>query len=304
MKVHTGPDAPATSAPPMREEGTTTMAPGTGTSGKDAADKATDAAEDAANSKSFEVAARAGYVAAGILHILIGLIALGLARGGSGSADQSGAIGQLAGNPGGTALLWFCFIGCIALALFQFSEVFFGGKALSGKDRLKARVRSGGQAAVYAVIGGTFGRFAMGGSSDSSSDTSSMSASLMSNPAGVALLLAVGAGILVVGGYFIYSGATQRFRKNLTRLPPGGLGRVVLPLGVAGYIAKGVALGVLGILVGVATLTNNPEQSTGLDGALKALRDQPFGVWLLGAVALGLMAYGVFMVIRSKYQRM
>jgi hypothetical protein len=54
----------------------------------------------------------------------------------------------------------------------------------------------------------------------------------------------------------------------------------------------------------VATVTNNPEQSTGIDGALKALREQPFGVWLLGAVALGLMAYGVFMVVRSKYQRM
>jgi hypothetical protein len=78
----------------------------------------------------------------------------------------------------------------------------------------------------------------------------------------------------------------------------------VVALGTVGYIAKGFALGVLGVLVVVATVTNNPEQSTGLDGALKTLREQPFGVWLLGAVALGLMAYGVFMAIRSKYQRL
>ncbi|WP_241521989.1 DUF1206 domain-containing protein [Arthrobacter pityocampae] len=293
-----------TSAPPIDEESRNTMARGSGTPGRDAADKASDAAEDASNSKGLEVAARAGYVAAGVLHILIGLIALGLARGGSGEADQSGAMGQLVGSPGGTLLLWFCFIGCIGLALFQLSEVFFGAKGLSDKDKLKARAKSGGQAAVYAAIGVTFGRYALGGSSDSSSSASSMSASLMSNPAGTALLLAVGVGILVVGGYFVYSGATRHFLKNLTGLPSGRAGTAVVVLGIVGYIAKGFALGVLGVLIVVATVTNNPEQSTGLDGALKSVRDQPFGVWLLGAVALGLMAYGVFMAVRSKYQRM
>ncbi|MFJ6003011.1 DUF1206 domain-containing protein [Arthrobacter sp. NPDC092385] len=280
------------------------MAPGTGKSHRGAADTASDAAEDAVNSKGFELAARAGYVAAGILHFLIGVIALGLANGGSGSADQSGAVGQLAANPGGTFLLWFCFIGCLALSLFQLGEVFFGAKLLRGRDRLVARLKSGGQAVVYAAIGVTFGRFAMGGSSDSSSSTSSLSASLMSNPAGAALLLAVGLGILGVGGYFVYSGATRRFLRKLSGLPSGSPGRAVTALGTAGYIAKGIALGVLGILVVAATVTHDPEKSTGLDGALKTLRDQPFGPWLLGAVALGLMAYGVFMVVRSKYQRM
>ncbi len=271
---------------------------------RDAGDKATDAAEEAVNSKGFELAARAGYVAAGILHFLIGLIALGLARGGSGSADQSGAIGQLAGSPGGTALLWFCFIGCLALALFQLGQVFFGARGRSGRDKLKDRLKSGGQAVVYAVIGVTFGQYALGGSSNSSGSTRSLSATLMSSPAGAALLLAIGVGILVVGGYFVHSGATRRFRRELSGLPAGGPGTAVVVLGVTGYIAKGFALGVLGVLVVVATVTNNPEQSTGLDGALKTLREQPFGVWLLGAVALGLMAYGVFMVLRSRYQRM
>lgn len=280
------------------------MAPGKGTPGKDAAREASDAAEDAVNSKEFELVARIGYIATGILHFLIGLIALGLANGGSGSADQSGAIGQLAASPGGTVLLWFCFLGCIALALFRLGEVFFGGRGLNGKDKLTARLKSGSLAVVYAVIGATFGQFAMGGSSDSSSSSSTLSAQLMSNPAGKVLLLAIGVGVLVVGGYFIFSGATRRFRKELSRLPAGGSGSAVVALGAVGYIAKGFALGVLGILIVVATLRNNPEQSTGLDGALKTLREQPFGVWLLGAVALGLMAYGLFMVVRSRYQRM
>ncbi len=289
------------------------MGPGTTSSGArkdatdkaaDAAGKATDVAEQAADSKEFALAARAGYVAAGILHLLVGLIALGLANGGSGSADQTGAIGELTARPGGMVLVWFCFLGCLALALFQLSEVFFGARGSSTKDKAVLRVKCGAQAGVYAAIGVTFGQFALGGSSDSSDSTSSLSASLMSHPAGSALLLAVGVGIFAVGGYFVYSGATGRFRQQLTHLPPRPAASALVILGTVGYLAKGVALGVLGVLVFISTVLNNPEESTGLDGALKSLRDQPFGIWILGAVAVGLMAYGAFMVIRSKYQRM
>lgn len=266
--------------------------------------KVADGAEEATDSKPFIIAARAGYVAAGILHILIGVIALRVAAGGSGSADQSGAMASLAGTPGGGILLWVCFIGCSALALFLLSETIFGAKRVSGKDKAKYRLKNGGKAVVYAAIGITFARYAMGGSSSSSSSTQSTSAALMANPAGTALLLAVGIGILVVGGYFIYSGITRKFEENLAGRPSGSVGRAIMLLGSAGYIAKGVALGVLGLLVAIATVTNNPEESTGLDGALKSLQQQPFGVWILGAVAIGLIAYGVFMVVRSKYQRM
>ena len=47
---------------------------------------------------------------------------------------------------------------------------------------------------------------------------------------------------------------------------------------MAGYAAKGIALFVTGLLIIIATVTAHPEQSTGLDGGLKALREQPYGV--------------------------
>jgi hypothetical protein len=117
-------------------------------------------------------------------------------------------------------------------------------------------------------------------------------------------LIAIGAGLLITGGYFVYSGVTRRFEKNLSRLPSGQAGSAISTLGTVGYIAKGVALAVLGFLVILATVRNNPEESTGLDGALKTLAEQPFGIWILGAVAVGLICYGVFLVVRSRYQRM
>ena len=268
------------------------------------ATKAADAADDATDSRGFVLAARAGYVAAGLLHVMIGVIALRVATGGSGSADQSGAVAALAGSPGGTVLLWACFLGCAALAVFLFSEIFFGATQRSDRDRLKHRVKMGGQAVVYGAIGAVFGTYALGGTSDSSGSTQSLSARLMAHPAGTVLLIVVGLGLVVAGAFFVHRGVTRSFRENLKSLPPGTAGRAVLWLGTAGYAAKGVALAVLGVLVVVATVRSDPEQSSGLDGALKALQEQPFGAWILGAVALGLICYGAFMVVRARYQRM
>lgn len=268
------------------------------------ATRAADAADDATDSRGFVLAARAGYVAAGLLHVMIGVIALRVATGGSGSADQSGAVAALAGSPGGTVLLWACFLGCAALAVFLFSEIFFGATQRSDRDRLKHRVKMGGQAVVYGAIGAVFGTYALGGTSDSSGSTQSLSARLMAHPAGTVLLIVVGLGLVVAGAFFVHRGVTRSFRENLKRLPPGTAGRAVMWLGRAGYAAKGVALAVLGVLVVVATVRSDPEQSSGLDGALKALQEQPFGAWILGAVALGLICYGVFMVVRARYQRM
>lgn len=266
--------------------------------------KAAGAAEKATESRGFVLAARVGFVAAGLLHVMIGVIALRVATGGSGSADQSGAVAALAGSPGGTVLLWACFLGCAALAVFLFSEIFFGATQRSDRDRLKHRVKMGGQAVVYGAIGAVFGTYALGGTSDSSGSTQSLSARLMAHPAGTVLLIAVGLGLVVAGAFFVHRGVTRSFRENLKRLPPGTAGRAVMWLGTAGYAAKGVALAVLGVLVVVATVRSDPEQSSGLDGALKALQEQPFGAWILGAVALGLICYGVFMVVRARYQRM
>ena len=268
------------------------------------ATRAADAADDATDSRGFVLAARAGYVAAGLLHVMIGVIALRVATGGSGSADQSGAVAALAGSPGGTVLLWACFLGCAALAVFLFSEIFFGATQRSDRDRLKHRVKMGGQAVVYGAIGAVFGTYALGGTSDSSGSTQSLSARLMAHPAGTVLLIVVGLGLVVAGAFFVHRGVTRSFRENLKSLPPGRPGRAVMWLGTAGYAAKGVALAVLGVLVVVATVRSDPEQSSGLDGALKALQEQPFGAWILGAVALGLICYGVFMVVRARYQRM
>ena len=75
-------------------------------------------------------------------------------------------------------------------------------------------------------------------------------------------------------------------------------------LGTVGYVAKGVAIIVVGILFAVAAVKVDPDDSTGLDGALKSLASLPFGMVILIAVGLGLIAYGVYTFVRARYARL
>ncbi len=78
----------------------------------------------------------------------------------------------------------------------------------------------------------------------------------------------------------------------------------VLRLGQLGYLAKGVALTVVGGLLTYATVTIDRQQAQGLDGALQTILAQPFGIFLLTAVALGFVAFGLFAILQSRYRHM
>jgi hypothetical protein len=78
----------------------------------------------------------------------------------------------------------------------------------------------------------------------------------------------------------------------------------VTRLGQVGYVAKGLALGVVGALLTYATLSFKQQKTQGLDGAMQAILAQPFGKFLLTAVALGFVAFGLFAILQSRYRRM
>ncbi|MBT2514142.1 DUF1206 domain-containing protein [Arthrobacter sp. ISL-30] len=263
-----------------------------------------DAVEDAADSKVLHTAARAGYVATGLIHFFIGLIALRIAGGSAGVADQSGAVAQLAATPGGSLLLWICFVACAALAAFMASQVFFGWKGSHGARKLKKKLKAAGQSLLFGAAAGTFYSFANGQPTNSREKSQTFSADMMASTPGTFLLYALGAGLLAAGCVYGFLGVTRRYEKALRGKPAGNAGRAFTAMGVFGYCAKGLALLAVGLLVIVATARHDPSQSGGLDAALKAFLEQPFGVWVLMGVGVGLMGYGVFSVFRSRYQRL
>ncbi|WP_066042076.1 DUF1206 domain-containing protein [Herbiconiux solani] len=265
------------------------------------------AARDASNNPVFQVLARSGFAVNGLLHILIGGIAIGVALSGAGGgsggeADQSGALRQVSSTPGGLFVLWVAVIGLFALGLWQIVQVRLVDDP-DAKKKWGRRASEAGKAVVYIALGVTALTFALGGSSNSSDSSQTLSARLLETPGGVFLLVAIGLAVVGGGIGFVVIGIRRTFRKQI-HVPAGQAGRAVVVLGTVGYIAKGIALFVVGVLFVVAAFTYDPEKASGLDGALKALVGLPFGVAVLVAVGIGLIAYGVYLGVRARLAKL
>ena len=242
-----------------------------------------------------------GVAAIGIVYLLLAWIALQVAFGSSDqSADNSGALKEIAEKPFGKALLVIMAIGLGFFAIWQFIEAAIGYQEKDGGEKVFKRISAVAKGLFGAALGIQALKLALGGGSKSSGQSQQdWTAKLLDLPAGRVLVVAIGLGVIGFAGYLAYKGVTKQFLEKLE----GGADQKVVKLGQAGWIARGVAFGVLGGLVVVAGFKHQPEKSRGLDSALKTLADQPFGKWLLVAVALGLAAYGVFQLVTARHRR-
>ena len=124
-------------------------------------------------------------------------------------------------------------------------------------------------------------------------------------PAGHAIVVVVGLVIVGVGVAGVVKGVRSSFSEEIdTSSMSPGVRNGVARLGQVGYIAKGVALGLVGGLLGYAALTYDQQEAPGLDGALQTILAQPFGRFLLTTVAIGFLAFGLFAMLQSRYRRM
>ncbi|CAN5569856.1 DUF1206 domain-containing protein [soil metagenome] len=260
------------------------------------------AARKTRNSPALRLLARLGYAVNGLLHALIGAIAIQIALGSGGEADQSGALSAVAATRGGVFILWTVFVGLAALGLWLIVNAFLTAPTNRKKRRWHFLSELGKGIAYLAVAATTF-TFARGGSTNSASTSTDLSARILSLPGGVILVALIGVVIIAVGVYFVVKGTTRRFKRDLS-LPRGQAGRATVAIGVFGYVAKGVVLAVVGILFCVAAATLDPSTSSGLDGGLKALGALPFGKLILVVVGLGLIAYAIYSAVRARYARL
>jgi uncharacterized protein DUF1206 len=265
-------------------------------------------ADRAGNSDALENLARVGLIAYGIVHLLVAWLALQLAwGGGGGSADQSGAMATLASKPFGKGLLWVLAIGLVALALWQLAEVLRQRAGLRGSGDAKKKatvkiVKAVAKTVVYLFLAVTAFRFATGGGQSSGQQQQSAVAGVFSWPAGRFLVGLAALVVIGVGIYHVHKGVTKHFMKEIdTAQATAGQQQVIERLGLVGYPLKGVALGLVGGLLGWAAITFDPAKASGLDGAMRTLLDAPFGKVLLTVVALGIAAFGVFCLFRARY---
>jgi hypothetical protein len=262
---------------------------------------ATDALRDARSQPVARVLARAGYAANGVVHALMGAIVLAVAAGDDAESDHSGAFRAIADVPLGFALLWVLAVTLLALGLWHGSSALL----VRGSERASwgVRLSEGGQAVAFLTLGVLPAAVALGARPHGERTAQDVSRGVLTLPAGSWLLAAVGLGVGVAGISFIAIGVRRGFRKVM-HIPDDAVGRGITLLGVVGYVAKGVALVVVGILLVVAAVTVDADTAGGLDGAVRALRGMLLGPFLVGLVGVGLVAYGAFCIARTKYARL
>ncbi|WP_127503112.1 DUF1206 domain-containing protein [Actinoplanes solisilvae] len=262
-------------------------------------------ASKAANSKPLEYLARGGFIGYGIIHLIFAWIALQVAfQGSSQESDQSGALQTLAGNGLGRTLLVIIVIGMIAMAIWQAFEAAIGESGEQTKGAMAERVLSGVRAILYLYLAWTAVKVLQGSNASMGDNSQSKTSTLMDSAGGRWLVGLIGLVVVGVGiGMAIY-GWREKFVKHLnTGEMPHGTRRPIIRLGKAGYMAKGTAYAIAGILVVSAAVTYDPDKARGLDAALKTLAANSWGVWLLALIALGIACFGVYCIAQAKYRK-
>lgn len=261
-------------------------------------------AQEAQDHPALEWLAKIGTAVYGVMYVVVGWLALQIAFGDpAGEASGQGALREIAQQPFGEVLLWLACVGFAALAVWKICEALAGHVEEDGGKQVAARAGSAAKAVVFVVLA-VLAFQTLTGSSGGGKSQDGYTAQVMKLPFGPALVVLLGLGIVAYGGFSVYKGVKDKWRKSLeAHARTGDLGTATTLLARAGYTSRGLAFGVIGGLFVWAGLTHDAHKSGGLDQALVTLRDAPFGQVLLVAVAIGLACFGVFNVAKAWYLR-
>ena len=258
----------------------------------DALDTGRDAAQKVSQSPAYQAMVKVGLVSYGIVHLLIGWLAVTLATTGAdnGETSNSGALQVLAEAPFGRVLLAVVSLGFAMLVVWQVVLLLIGHREFEGLKRWRKRGSSTLRAIIFGYFAIASARLATGGSDDGKDQQESLTRSLMELPLGQFLVGLVGVSIIGYGIYQVVKGIRGKFNEDLD-VNLTGAGRRAAG---AGFGAKGVAYALVGALFLTAAIRFDPEEAGGLDQALHGLLERPFGAPLLVVVGVGLGLYGLY----------
>ncbi|HJQ42723.1 MAG TPA: DUF1206 domain-containing protein [Jatrophihabitantaceae bacterium] len=239
-------------------------------------------------------------------YVLVGVLVLTLARHGHAKeTDQHGALEETTRHTGGTALVWVIAFGLFAYAAWRYYEAAFGVRAKSNGSDAGPRLLSLFRGVVYTVLGASAVQVATkSGESNQSGRQQQWSAQIMAHPGGRWVIGAIGVGLICFGIVQIGKGVRRSFEKKfeLERMGPGSR-RVVRLLGTVGCPGRGVVFLLVGVFVTVAAVQYDPKKAGGLDRVLRELRDTTAGPWLLAAVGVGLIVFGLYGYCEAVWRR-
>jgi hypothetical protein len=254
-------------------------------------------------------AGHAGYIAEGALYLVVGFFALLAAVERQQQPNGSkGALARLGGSALGDGLLVLLAIGLAAFVIWQLVLAISDPEHRADRRSPRRRlVRLGhllnGAFHVVFVSEAVWGLFGISHPDDEKETQVRWTARALELPVGRYVLALIGAGIVVFGLWQFYRAVTRNKNKRVD-LSHTRLWLVIDVLGVYGLAARGALFVLVGAYLMNAAWRHDPRYSGGIAGALGGLREQPYGEWLLGTVAAGLMCYGLYQVAKERYRRL
>jgi len=266
-------------------------------------------ASKVASNPAVNIFIRVGNGARGYLFFIMGLLALQMALGKiSETVDYQGAIAATAARPLGKFLLVIVLIGLVVYVLWALACALFDllhvGHKLKGLFKRALLLIN---AVIYGLLLPMLVVYISSGSDKTGSQNFSiarLATTIFLLPGGKWLVAIVGAVLIVLGLFTVYSGFRRDFDKETRSysLSPRQVTWIKLA-GRFGTIAYGIIIVVIGVLFFAAFTHADPLKATGVDGALLSLIKWPFGRWLLGFIALGLLSYGIYLALIALWFR-
>jgi fumarate reductase subunit D len=262
--------------------------------------------EKVARSRGFEWLARAGFVARGLIYGIIGVLAIKLAVGAGGTTtNQQGAMKTIAHQPFGKVLLILVAIGLAGYSLWRLTHALLG-HGPEESDSGFERVAAFGSGIVYAGLCAIAIEILLGaGSSGSSGSTHKETAGVLGWPGGTWLVAIAGVVLIGVGLFQGYRGLSKDFLKDSkTEQMSTKVRNWFEWIGGFGHLARMTVFGLVGVFLIKAAIDYNPSKAVGLDGALAKVSRASYGPLLLGIVAAGLVAFGVYSLSDARSRRL
>lgn len=248
---------------------------------------------------------RFGLTAKGAVYLIIGALALQAAYyGGSEFVDSQGALHSILRQPFGALLLGVLCAGLLSYTAWRFVQAIFNPEGedhdLKGWSKRIFRLFSG---IVYSGLGVAAARLLIGLQVERRTP-SDWSAMLLRQPFGKWLVVIAGLVVIGVGLFRIYKAWSGELKKQLVLDRYAARAREwITAMGRLGQGARGIVFVIMGSFMCFAGLHTNPSEAKGVREALAFIERAPYGPYLLGGVAIGLIAYGLFQFVEARYRR-
>ncbi len=249
--------------------------------------------------------ASVGLAAKGVVYCLLGLLSFMAAFGlGGQKADKQNTVNFIYDQPFGKVLIAIIVIGLLCYVAWRFIQAIKDTES-KGKDAKGSftRVRYAFSGLAYLGLAFSALKLIFNGKSSGGGNSRQMVVSaVLEQPLGQWLVGLAALGFFATGIYQVYKAYSGNYRKNISY---DGLKstqqKAFDRAGKLGYAARGIVWFILGYFLLRAAMHNNASEAQGTRQVFDFLQNTG-GALLLGVVALGLVAYGIFMFVRARYE--